>query len=166
MGLGEKDMEHEIYVSREVKNLGHRSAAALIKKAAKMALDAEGIVVPCIISVMLTDEEGIRRVNREFRGVDSATDVLSFPQNELVPGHFDPLDCEREPESGAVLLGDMMISLPRCEAQGEDFGHGFEREIMYLTVHSVLHLLGYDHMDEGPMKQQMRAREKAIMGDE
>ena len=159
-------MEHEVYVSREVKNLGHNNAAALIKKAVKMALDAEGVDVPCLVSVMLTDEEGIRRVNAEFRGVDSATDVLSFPLNELQPGEFDPELCEHDPETDAVMLGDMMISLPRCAAQGEEFGHGFEREIMYLTVHSVLHLLGYDHVDEGPMKAQMRAREKSIMGDE
>ncbi len=158
-------MEHEIYVSREKKNLGHRNAAALIKKAVNMALDAEQIPVPCLISVMLTDEEGIRRVNRDFRGIDRATDVLSFPLNELSPGAFDPELCERDPETGAVMLGDMMISLPRCEAQGEEFGHGFEREIMYLSVHSVLHLLGYDHVDEGEMKRQMRQREKIIMGD-
>ena len=158
-------MEHEIYVSREKKNLGHRNAAALIKKAVNMALDAEQIPVPCLISVMLTDEEGIRRVNRDFRGIDRATDVLSFPLNELSPGAFDPELCERDPETGAVMLGDMMISLPRCEAQGEEFGHGFEREIMYLSVHSVLHLLGYDHVDEGEMKRQMRQREKLIMGD-
>ena len=158
-------MEHEVYVSREVKNLGHRSAAALIKKAVKMALDAEGVDTPCIVSVMLSDEEGIRRVNAEFRGIDSATDVLSFPLNELTPGAFDADACERDPETGSVMLGDMMISLPRCEKQGEEFGHGFEREIMYLTVHSVLHLLGYDHVDEGAMKAQMRAREKLIMGD-
>ena len=159
-------MKHEIYVSREIRNLGHNNAAALIKKAAGMALDAEGIAVPCIVSVMLTDEEGIRRVNREFRGVDSATDVLSFPLNELEPGRFDPEACERDPETGAVMLGDMMISLPRCEAQGEEFGHGFAHELQYLSVHSVLHLLGYDHLDEGPMKRQMREREKAIMGEE
>ncbi len=158
-------MEHEIYVSREKKNLGHRNAAALIKKAVNMALDAEQIPVPCLISVMLTDEEGIRRVNRDFRGIDRATDVLSFPLNELSPGAFDPELCERDPETGAVMLGDMMISLPRCEAQGEEFGHGFEREVMYLSVHSVLHLLGYDHVDEGEMKRQMRQREKIIMGD-
>ena len=158
-------MEHEIYVSREKKNLGHRNAAALIKKAVNMALDAEQIPVPCLISVMLTDEEGIRRVNRDFRGIDRATDVLSFPLNELSPGAFDPELCERDPETGAVMLGDMMISLPRCEAQGEEFGHGFEREIMYLSVHSVLHLLGYDHVDEGERKRQMREREKLIRGD-
>ena len=159
-------MEHEVYISREVIGLGHNESAGLIKKAVKMALDAEGIDVPCIISVMLTDDEGIQTVNRDFRGVDRATDVLSFPLNELSPGEFDEDMCERDMDSGAVMLGDMMISIPRCEEQGEKFGHGYKREIMYLTVHSVLHLLGYDHIDEGEMKAQMRAREKAIMGDD
>jgi len=156
---------HEIYVSREVKNLGHNNSAALIKKAVNMALEAEGVAVPCIISVMLTDDEGIRAVNSEFRGIDRATDVLSFPLNELEPGNFEPDFCETDFETGAVMLGDMMISVPRCEEQGNEFGHGYEREIMYLTVHSVLHLLGYDHVDEGEMKKQMRSREKEIMGD-
>jgi len=159
-------MEHEVYISREVVGLGHNESAGLIKKAVNMALEAEGIDVPCIISVMLTDDEGIQTVNRDFRGVDRATDVLSFPLNELVPGEFDEDMCERDMDTGAVMLGDMMISVPRCEAQGEEFGHGYRREIMYLTVHSVLHLLGYDHVDEAEMKAQMRAREKAIMGDD
>ena len=159
-------MEHEIYVSREVKNLGHNNAARLIKQAAKRALDAEAVNVNCIISVMLTDDEGIRQVNRDFRNIDRATDVLSFPLNELEPGASDADVCERARASGAGPPGAMMISLPRREEQGQDFGHGFDREIQYLTVHSVLHLLGYDHVDEGPMKARMRAREKAIMGDE
>ena len=159
-------MKHEVYVSREKRNLGHSNAAALIRRAVCAALEAEEIGTPCLVSVMLTDEEGIRRVNRDFRGVDRSTDVLSFPLNELEPGRFDPELCERDPETGAVLLGDMMLSLPACERQGEEFGHGFEREIKYLAVHSVLHLLGYDHVDEGEMKKQMREREKLIMGDE
>ena len=159
-------MEHEVSISREKTGLGHREAAGLIKKAIRRALDAEGVDVPCQISVMLTDDEGIRAVNSEFRGVDRATDVLSFPLNELTPGKFDPDECERDLDTGAVMLGDMMISLERCAQQGEEFGHGFNREVQYLTVHSVLHLLGYDHVDEGEMKRQMRAREKAIMGDE
>ncbi len=159
-------MEHEVYISREVTGLGHNESAGLIRKAVNMALEAEKIAVPCIISVMLTDDEGIQNINREFRGVDRATDVLSFPLNELIPGEFDEDMCEHDLDTGAVLLGDMMISVPRCEAQGEEFGHGYKREIMYLTVHSVLHLIGYDHVDEGEMKAQMRAREKAIMGDD
>lgn len=159
-------MKHEIFLSREVSGLGHNNSAALIKKAVNMALDAEGVTVPCAVSVVLTDDEGIHRVNREFRGVDRPTDVLSFPMNELIPGEFDADICEKDMDSGAIMLGDMMLSVPRCQAQGEEFGHGYDREIMYLTVHSVLHLLGYDHVDEGEMKKQMRAREKAIMGDE
>ena len=159
-------MEHEIYVSREKRGLGHPESIRLIRRAAAMVLEAEGIGRPCLISVMLTDDEGIRAVNSAFRGVDRATDVLSFPLNELRPGDFDPEVCERDPETGALLLGDMMISVPRCLAQGEEYGHGYARELMYLTVHSVLHLLGYDHVDEGAMKRQMRAREKLIMGDD
>ena len=158
-------MEHQISISREVKNLGHNNSAALIKKAVNMALNAEGVDVPCLVSVMLTDDEGIRRVNREFRDVDRPTDVLSFPLNELEPGDFDRSLCEKDLDTGLILLGDMMISVPRCEEQGKEYGHGYEREIMYLTVHSVLHLLGYDHVDEGEWKRQMRQREKEIMGD-
>ena len=159
-------MEHEIDVRREVKHLGHNNAVALIRKATEKALAAEGVAQCCAIGVVLTDEEGIRAVNREFRGVDSATDVLSFPMNELTGGAFNASLCERDLDSGALLLGDMILCLPRCEKQGEEFGHGFAREIMYLTVHSVLHLLGYDHTDEGEQKRRMRAREKAIMGEE
>ena len=155
-------MDCEVYVSRERKHLGHVNSAALIKKAAAAALRAEG-VESAVISVMLTDDEGSRRVNRDLRGVDSATDVLSFPLNELQPGAFDPSLCVRDPDTGEVMLGDMMISLPACERQGEEYGHGFNREIRYLTVHSILHLLGYDHLDEGEQKRRMRAREKAIV---
>ena len=156
---------NEVYVSRDRKNLGHPQSARLIREAVGNVLEAEGIQESCIVSVLLTDDEGIREANREFRQVDSATDVLSFPLNELVPGAFRAEGCERDMDTGAVLLGDIMINLNRCEQQGQEFGHGFSREIRYLTVHSVLHLLGYDHVDEGKMKKQMRMREKAIMGE-
>ena len=158
-------MRHKIYISRALPKLGHITSELLIKKAVGMALSAESVDVPCEINIMLTNDEGIREVNREFRGIDRATDVLSFPLNELTAGEFDPESCELNMDTGAVMLGDMMISVPRCEEQGRELGHGYEREIMYLTVHSVLHLLGYDHVDEGEMKKQMRAREKEIMGD-
>ena len=153
-------------IRRNVKNLGHNNSASLIKKAINMALSAENVQESCIINVVLTDDEGIRAVNLSERNIDSATDVLSFPANELTPGEFEPEVCEWDYDNDAVYLGDMMISVPRCEQQGEEFGHGYERELMYLTVHSVLHLLGYDHVDEGEMKRQMREREKAIMHDD
>ena len=153
-------------IRRDVKNLGHNNSASLIKKAINMALSAENVQENCIINVVLTDDEGIRAVNLSERNIDSATDVLSFPANELTPGEFDPEVCEWDYDNDAVYLGDMMISVPRCEQQGEEFGHGYERELMYLTVHSVLHLLGYDHVDEGERKKQMREREKAIMHDD
>ncbi len=158
-------MTLNLILTREVSGLGHLNTISLVRKAAESALKAEGVAEDCILSVLLTDDEGIRRINREFRELDRPTDVLSFPMNDLIAGQFDPAECERDPETGEILLGDMVLSIPRCEEQGEEFGHGYNREVQYLTVHSVLHLLGYDHVDEGPMKKQMRAREKLIMGD-
>ena len=158
-------MTLNLILTREVSGLGHPNTISLVRKAAESALKAEGVAEDCILSVLLTDDEGIRRINREFRELDRPTDVLSFPMNDLIAGQFDPAECERDPETGEILLGDMVLSIPRCEEQGAEFGHGYNREVQYLTVHSVLHLLGYDHVDEGPMKKQMRAREKLIMGD-
>ena len=138
----------------------------LIRRACNAVLEYEHFDAPAEISVTFVDNAAIAELNNQYRNKPMPTDVLSFPQNELEPGHFDAEMCERDPETGHVLLGDMMISVPRCEAQGEEFGHGYKRELMYLTVHSILHLLGYDHVDEGEMKKQMRAREKFIMGDD
>ena len=154
---------HTIQVYREKRGLGFPEAAGLIRRAAKTALRAQGVRDDCMISVMLTNDAGIRAINLAQRGIDSATDVLSFPLNELREGNFDPDICEYDPETGMILLGDMVLDLERCAKQGEEYGHGFAHELQYLTVHSVLHLLGYDHLDEGARKRAMRAREKAVM---
>ena len=122
-----------------------------LKKAAAAVLAEEGVDGPCELSVLLTDDEGIHALNREFRGVDRPTDVLSFPMGD------------EDPKTGRLLLGDMVLNVDRAAAQGEALGHGADHELSYLTVHSVLHLLGYDHEDEGEMKRAMRAREKIIM---
>ncbi|PKM72967.1 MAG: rRNA maturation RNase YbeY [Firmicutes bacterium HGW-Firmicutes-16] len=156
-------MKHKIYLSREKRGLGQTPAKYWISEAVNAALNAEGIAVPCEVSVLLTDDAGIRKLNREFRNVDAATDVLSFPSNEFDPGSFDPENADHSPETDRVILGDMALSLEHAVVQGEEFGHGTKREIQYLTVHSVLHLLGYDHVDEGVMKKQMRSREKEII---
>ena len=155
-------MEHEISISRDKPGLGSNSAYRYIRRAIVETLAAEGVDTPCEVDVLLTDDEEIREINAQFRNIDRATDVLSFPLNELQPGKFSAELCERDPDSGRVLLGDMAISLERARAQGEEFGHGEKRELCYLAIHSTLHLLGYDHIDEGEDKRLMRSREKAV----
>lgn len=154
---------HDIQIYREKRNLGYPKAAKLIRRAAKAALKAQNVREDCVIYIMLTDNAGIRAINREQRDTDAPTDVLSFPMNELSEGAFDPAACEYDYETEKLLLGDMVLNLERCAAQGIEYGHGFARELSYLTVHSVLHLLGYDHLDEGERKRRMREREKMIM---
>ena len=134
-----------------------------IKRCVEATLDAEGVTVLCEINILITDDCGIHGINKAARNIDRPTDVLSFPMFELEPGN-PPSDWEdyRDPGTNAVPLGDMVISLERARAQAKEFGHSVKREVGYLTIHSMLHLLGYDHLDEGPMKKQMRAREEAI----
>ncbi len=153
----------KVYFRRQKRGLGRPETVKLVRRAVKETLKAENILVSCEVDVLLTDDDFIRRINREQRDMDMPTDVLSFPMNELRPGEFDEDICERDPETGAVILGDMVISIPRCEKQGEEYGNGYEREVSYLAVHSTLHLLGYDHMDEGKDKKLMRSREKEIV---
>ncbi len=126
------------------------------------ALDAENVSCACEVNVLVTDDAGIHEINLDMRGVDRPTDVLSFPMFDLTPGE-KPAEADADPATGLVPLGDMVISLERAQAQAQEFGHSVLREVCYLTVHSVLHLLGYDHMDEGEMKAQMRGREEAIL---
>ena len=154
---------HSVNILRTRTGLGHPETAGLVKKAICAALDSEGVDRPCRVDVTLTDDETIRNINYEQRGVDRPTDVLSFPMNELQPGQFDTEICEIDMDTGDIFLGDMVISVPRCQVQGEEYGHGYKREVSYLAVHSVLHLLGYDHIDEGEDNRLMRAREEAVM---
>ena len=156
-------MDVKVMLSRTRPGLGRNEARRLIQRAIRAALREEQVGEACEVSVLLTDNEGIHELNRDYRGVDRPTDVLSFPANELSPGQFDAALCEEDAETGRLFLGDMAISLEKCEAQAVEYGHSFERELMYLTVHSTLHLLGYDHVDEGEMKRQMRGREDVIM---
>ena len=154
---------NELTFTRSRTGLGYPQTVRLVTRAIDAALAAEGIGEPCAVEILLTDDATIHGINREHRGVDRPTDVLSFPLNELTPGDFDPEVCEYDYDRECLLLGDMVISMERCAAQGEEYGHGYAREVMYLAVHSTLHLLGYDHEDEGAQKQQMRQREKEIM---
>lgn len=153
-------VEHEVNLETEV-DFDDEHFDLLLRVICE-ALDAQGVDVPCEVNVLITDDEEIRAINLEQRDVDRATDVLSFPMFELQPGE-KPEEGWADPDTGLVPLGDMVISLERCTEQAQEFGHSLERELAYLAVHSVLHLLGYDHMDEGAMKKQMREREETIL---
>ena len=153
---------HYIPVTAEVPGAASEQNCALIRKTIRTALEAEGVTVPCEVDVMLTDDEGIHAVNLEMRGVDRPTDVLSFPAFDLRPGEV-PAEEDADPATGLVPLGDMCLSMERVKAQAAEYGHCSRRELAYLVTHSVLHLLGYDHLDEGEEKALMRAHEDVIM---
>ena len=156
-------MKHKINIVFEQLSLQAFTIKSIIRKCINETLDAERVSVPCEINVLVTDDAGIRIVNRESRELDKPTDVLSFPMFQLEPGNppSDWLEYQ-DPATGLVPLGDMCISLERAIAQAQEFGHSTRREVGYLTIHSMLHLLGYDHLDEAEMKKQMRGREEAI----
>ena len=153
--------QHYIPVTADVPGISE-GTKTFLRKAIRAALEAEGVDTPCEINVSITDDAGVRQINADMRGVDAPTDVLSFPMFELKPGD-KPSGQDADPATGLVPLGDMCISFERAKAQAKEYGHTNRRELAYLAVHSVLHLLGYDHLDEGPMKAQMREREEAIL---
>ena len=158
-------MRHKINLVMERGGFRYLPIAANIKTCIHAVLEQEGVPVKCEINVLVTDDKGIQTINRTSRNIDKATDVLSFPMFELAPGELpDDWSDFQDPDTGLVPLGDMCISLERAIAQAQEFGHTTRREVGYLTIHSMLHLLGYDHLDEGPQKRQMRAREEAIAG--
>ncbi len=158
-------MKHIVTVGPQRRGVRSRKGLApLLKKAVCAALAAEGVDVPCAVEVLYTDDAGIRELNREFRQLDRATDVLSFPLLELAPGDKPRAAADTvDPETGAVLLGDVVLSLERAEAQAREYGHSFRREAAFLCVHSVLHLLGYDHERSPEEDLVQRTKAEAIL---
>ncbi len=154
---------HYIPVTADVPGVSDEKKA-LIRRVIRTVLSMQGVDFPCEVDVLVTDDAGIHQINRDMRQVDRPTDVLSFPEFELTPGEL-PGQKDADPGTGLVPLGDMVLSMERVQAQAKEYGHSNRRELAYLVVHSVLHLLGYDHLDEGPMKAQMREREEVIMAE-
>ncbi|MBO4939017.1 MAG: rRNA maturation RNase YbeY [Oscillospiraceae bacterium] len=156
-------MNHKINLTYDIFTVQQPLVSGVIKKCIHAVLDAEGVNAPCEINVLVTNDRGIHAINSASRNIDRPTDVLSFPMFDLEAGN-PPQDWEDylDPETDLCPLGDMCISLERAIAQAKEFGHSSRREVGYLTIHSMLHLLGYDHLDEGPQKRRMRAREEAI----
>ena len=157
-------MNHHIVVAFDKKHLDSIALNLHLRKCIRAVLEAQGLSVPCEINVLVTDDLGIRAINSAYRSVDAPTDVLSFPMFQFTPGEL-PRDLTPylDPQTGWLPLGDLCISLERARAQAKEYGHSVGREIGYLSIHSILHLLGYDHMDEGPMKRQMRQKEEEIL---
>ncbi len=128
----------------------------LIRKACYATLKMEGFSQAAEVDVTLVNDDEIRAINLKFRNIDSATDVLSFPLGEN--GEFDT-----NPETNALMLGDIVISIDHAFSQANLYGHGIEREIAFLTVHSMLHLLGYDHVNGGLEQTIMREKEESVL---
>jgi probable rRNA maturation factor len=140
---------------------------SIARQVIDQVLDEEGCPYETEVNLLLTSDEEIHRINLEYRNIDRPTDVLSFPQVEYdSPADFSwaeahEMDCF-DPDSGELMLGDIIISLDKVKEQAEQYGHGTKREYAFLIAHSMLHLLGYDHMTEEEAAQ-MESRQSAIL---
>jgi len=158
-------IRHIVTVTSAKRGLGaSRSLHTLIKRCINQVLIYENIDFRCEVVVTLTDDRDIQGLNFEHRGKNMPTDVLSFPMLDWVDGSGPPPTVgDVDQETGAVPLGDVVISLERAQAQALEYSHSLDRECGFLTVHSVLHLLGYDHEAEEERRVRMRNREEAIL---
>lgn len=161
----EKDITIEID-NRQNKIEITQDMEKLIYNCIEKVLDMEGFLLKAMVDIILVDNQDIRKINLEYRDVDKATDVLSFPMLDLNPGQkfldADTFVKDMDPDTGAVILGDIIVSMEKVKEQAEEYGHSFERELGFLIVHGMLHLLGYDHMTEDD-RNTMRSREEAVL---
>ena len=150
-------MKINIFLSNEQDKLDPpEDIEQLIELCTKGALEEEEIEDDAEVSVTLVDNESIRELNNEHRGIDRATDVLSFPMGDG--------ECfEVDPDTDAILLGDIVISLERAKEQAEEYGHSYRREVAFLLTHSLFHLLGYDHVDSEEDERVMFAKQEKVL---
>jgi probable rRNA maturation factor len=141
---------------------GRKISAKLVRSVVERALETEGWNQPSTLEVLMLRDDEIREVNATRRGIDEATDVLSFPMLEMKPGGVVAEDFFVLPPDSPVHLGDVLVSVDRVETQAQEAGHSTERELAYLTVHGVLHILGYDHEIEVE-RRAMRKREEEVL---
>ena len=156
-------IKHQLYLRHSRVKPEGRLSVPLIKSCIAKTLELEGMDMPCEISVMVIDNKAMRAMNRQYRGIDETTDVLSFPMQHFSAPCEIILDInDMLPNLEYLQLGDILISAERAASQAEEYGHSIERETAYLTIHSTLHLLGYDHMEETD-KKLMREREEVVI---
>lgn len=142
-------------------------AETLMQKVAAACARAEGVTLPLEAHVLLTDNETIREINREYRQIDRATDVLSFPAIAYAAGKTagqseKRISREMDVDTGRCFLGDVIISIPRAQEQAQEYGHSLTRELGYLTAHAMFHLMGYDHMEDDEKRRMRAMEEKAL----
>ena len=152
---------HYIPVTADVPGVSD-AMRAQIRRTIRTALEAQGVDFPCEIDVLVTSDDGIHEINRTMRDVDRPTDVLSFPEFTLTPGEL-PSPEDADPGTGLVPLGDMVLSLERVRAQAKEYGHSNRREMSYLVTHSVLHLLGYDHVTPEQERQMFGLQRQLLL---
>ncbi|MDV3428690.1 MAG: rRNA maturation RNase YbeY [Bacillota bacterium] len=139
-----------------------------LEKIINFTLEEQQVKIPCEISLTFVDNDGIKELNKNYRGIENETDVLSFPMLEYPEGEYykdvysDNVFKDEFKDGDDLVLGDIVISLEKAEDQSKEYNHPFIREVCYLTVHSMLHLLGYDHMED-EMKKVMREEEEKIL---
>ena len=155
-------MKYKINITFDCFTLQRLSVISIIRKCIEATLQKQRVEIPCEINVLVTNNPGIQAINLASRNIDNPTDVLSFPMFSFEAGTLpESWDGYIDPETGLCPLGDMAISLERAIAQAKDFGHSTRREVGYLTIHSILHLLGWDHMEEKE-KAEMFALQESI----
>lgn len=130
---------------------------SIIKSAINKSLESEEFKMDSEVSVMLTDNTGIKKINNAFRNIDEPTDVLSFPMLDIVCGKLENITGDFDIDENLIMLGDIAVSLEMAEIQAKEYGHSFERELGFLVTHGIFHLLGYDHED---MRQEALMKEK------
>lgn len=157
------------YVENETEEVFPFNVEETVRLVCEAVLEEEKCPYEVQINVVLTDNEGIRELNRECRGIDRETDVLSFPNVDFDrEGIFD-IDEDREadyfdPDTGELILGDIMISVDKVKEQAENYGHSLRREFAFLVAHSMLHLCGYDHMEETEAQVMEKKQEELLAG--
>ena len=154
-----------VEINYEAEEKLHIPYRKIITKAVEACIEAEKCPYEAEVSVTIVDGPAIRVLNRDYRGIDKETDVLSFPMLEFpAPDDFDAActDDSFNPETGELVLGDIVLNAARVRSQAEEYGHTRTRELAFLTVHSMLHLFGYDHMEDEE-REVMEARQRIIL---
>lgn len=154
------EVEPPVFDVKAAENDTSANWDGLFRAAAQAVLDEERIQADAEVELLVVNDETIHEMNVMYRKIDRATDVLSFPMCDFAEGSWEEQDVD--PETGALCLGDIVISLERAVAQAREYGHSLEREMAFLTIHSMLHLLGYDHMAEDEERVMIDKQKKVL----